>query len=71
MGPGAHGYHPNLRLVGCEVIHRVSGKTPGTFFAEEVAGPLDLEFWIGLPERGTSSDEVESIDVLEWVTRNQ
>jgi CubicO group peptidase (beta-lactamase class C family) len=36
-------------LVG-EVIRRVDGRTPGRFIAEEVAGPLDLEFWIGLPE---------------------
>lgn len=50
--PGtAHGYHLGTFgwLVG-EVIHRITGKTPGTFFAEEVAAPLDLEFWIGLPE---------------------
>ena len=63
--PGtAHGYHPGTYgwLVG-EVIHRVSGKTPGTFFAEEVAGPLDLEFWIGLPEREEHRvTRVESID---------
>src|SRR6266566_1257343 len=36
-------------LVG-EVIRRVSGKTVGRFFAEEVAGPLNLDLWIGLPE---------------------
>ncbi len=36
-------------LVG-EVIRRVSGKTPGRFFADEIAGRLGLELWIGLPE---------------------
>ncbi len=36
-------------LVG-ELVRRISGKDIGTFFAEEVAGPLGLEFWIGLPE---------------------
>jgi len=36
-------------LVG-EVIRRVSGKMPGKFFADEIAGPLGLEMWIGLPE---------------------
>jgi len=36
-------------LVG-EVIRRITGKMPGRFFAEEVAGPLGLELWIGLPE---------------------
>jgi CubicO group peptidase (beta-lactamase class C family) len=36
-------------LVG-EVIRRVSGKTVGRFFADEIAGPLKLDIWIGLPE---------------------
>jgi CubicO group peptidase (beta-lactamase class C family) len=36
-------------LVG-EVIRRVSGQMPGVFFAENVAKPLGLRFWIGLPE---------------------
>lgn len=49
--PGtAHGYHGRTWgwLVG-EVIRRVSGRTPGHFFAQEIAGPLDLDFFIGLP----------------------
>jgi CubicO group peptidase (beta-lactamase class C family) len=49
--PGtAHGYHAMTYgwLVG-EVVRRVSGKSLGTFFADEVAGPLGLDFWIGLP----------------------
>ena len=36
-------------LVG-EVVRRVSGKSLGSFFREEVAQPLGLDFWIGLPE---------------------
>jgi CubicO group peptidase (beta-lactamase class C family) len=36
-------------LVG-EVIRRVSGKTPGRFFADAIAGPLGLSMWIGLPQ---------------------
>jgi CubicO group peptidase (beta-lactamase class C family) len=50
--PGTrHGYHGLTFgwLVG-EVIRRVSGRSLGRFFAEEVAGPLGLDFWIGLPE---------------------
>jgi CubicO group peptidase (beta-lactamase class C family) len=50
--PGtAHGYHALTYgwLVG-EVVRRVSGKSIGTFFAEEIAAPLDLELWIGLPD---------------------
>jgi CubicO group peptidase (beta-lactamase class C family) len=50
--PGtAHGYHALSYgyLVG-EVVRRISGRSLGTFFAEEVAGPLGLDFFIGLPE---------------------
>jgi CubicO group peptidase (beta-lactamase class C family) len=50
--PGtAHGYHALTYgwLVG-EVVRRVTGRSLGTFFAEEIAQPLGLEFWIGLPE---------------------
>ncbi|HEY49884.1 MAG TPA: beta-lactamase family protein [Dehalococcoidia bacterium] len=36
-------------LVG-EVVRRVSGKSLGRFFQDEVAEPLGLDFWIGLPE---------------------
>jgi CubicO group peptidase (beta-lactamase class C family) len=32
------------------VVRRVSGKSVAQVFAEEIAGPLDLSFWIGLPE---------------------
>lgn len=49
--PGtAHGYHPYTFgwLVG-EVIRRVSGRTVGQYFAEEIARPLGLDLWIGLP----------------------
>lgn len=50
--PGtAHGYHATTFgwLVG-ELVRRVSGRSVGTFFAEEIAAPLGLEFWIGLPD---------------------
>ncbi|MCB0977812.1 MAG: beta-lactamase family protein [Acidimicrobiales bacterium] len=33
-----------------EIVRRVTGRTIGTFFREEVAGPLGAEVWIGLPE---------------------
>ena len=54
--PGSmHGYHGFTFgwLVG-EVVRRVSGKSLGTFFHEEVAQPLGLDFWIGLPEEHES-----------------
>jgi CubicO group peptidase (beta-lactamase class C family) len=37
-------------LVG-EVIRRITGKMPGRFFADEIAAPLGLQMWIGLPAR--------------------
>jgi CubicO group peptidase (beta-lactamase class C family) len=49
--PGtAHGYHALSYgyLVG-EVVRRITGRSLGTFFSEEVARPLGLEFYIGLP----------------------
>src|SRR5262249_47251393 len=32
-----------------ELVRRVDGRTIGRFFAEEVASPLRLELWLGLP----------------------
>jgi CubicO group peptidase (beta-lactamase class C family) len=49
--PGtAAGYHAMTQgyLVG-EVIRRITGKSVGTVFREEIAGPLGADFWIGLP----------------------
>lgn len=45
------GYHALTfgHLVG-EVVRRITGKTLGTFFREEVAEPLGADFHIGLPE---------------------
>ena len=44
------GYHAITQgyLVG-EVVRRISGKSLGTFFREELAQPLGADFWIGLP----------------------
>ncbi len=49
--PGsAHGYHARSYgwIVG-ELVRRITGRTLGRFFADEVAAPLGLDFWIGLP----------------------
>jgi CubicO group peptidase (beta-lactamase class C family) len=49
--PGsAHGYHARTYgwIVG-EIVRRITGATLGRFFATEVAAPLGLDFWIGLP----------------------
>lgn len=37
-------------LVG-ELVRRVTGRSIGEFFREEIAEPLGVDFWIGLPER--------------------
>ncbi len=50
--PGTrHGYHMRTFgwLVG-ELVRRVDGRTVGTFWRDEIAEPLGLDFWIGLPE---------------------
>ncbi|MFG1942268.1 serine hydrolase domain-containing protein [Nonomuraea sp. NPDC048826] len=49
--PGAEaGYHAITQgfLVG-ELVRRVTGRSLGAFFADEVAGPLGADFHIGLP----------------------
>jgi CubicO group peptidase (beta-lactamase class C family) len=44
-------YHPLTFGWLCdELVRRVDGRGVARFFAEEVAAPLDLEIWIGLPE---------------------
>lgn len=56
--PGAaHGYHALTFgwLIG-ELIARVTGLSPGDYFTEQIAKPLGLDFWIGLPD--TEHDRV-------------
>jgi CubicO group peptidase (beta-lactamase class C family) len=50
--PGtAQGYHAaSMGWIVGEVVRRVSGRTIGRLFADEVAAPLGLDLWIGLPE---------------------
>ncbi len=50
--PGtASGYHASTQgwLLG-EVVRRVTGRTLGTFFSGEIAGPLGADFHIGLDD---------------------
>lgn len=51
--PGArHGYHPfSIGWYESELIRRADpkGRTLGRFFADEVAAPLGVEFYFGLP----------------------
>jgi len=54
--PGtAHGYH--ARTFGFlldELIRRITGKTLSKYWEENFASPLELDFWIGLPEQENS-----------------
>jgi CubicO group peptidase (beta-lactamase class C family) len=63
--PGTkHGYHAFTWgwLVG-EVIRRVSGKSVGTYWREEIAEPLGLDFHIGLgPEHDSRTAEIIPAD---------
>jgi len=50
--PGTrNGYHMiNFGWTVGELVRRVSDKSLGTFFREELAQPLGIDFWIGAPE---------------------
>ncbi|MET8504595.1 serine hydrolase domain-containing protein [Streptomyces sp. NPDC004787] len=50
--PGtAHGYHAHtFSWLLSGLVHRVTGRTIGRWVAEEIARPLGLDLWIGLPE---------------------
>jgi len=50
LGSG-HGYHPRTfgSLVD-EPVRRLTGQTLGNYWLENLAKPLGLDFWIGLPE---------------------
>jgi CubicO group peptidase (beta-lactamase class C family) len=50
--PGtAHGYHAQtFSWLLSELVLRATGRTVGGILAEEIAEPLGLDFWIGLPE---------------------
>ncbi|HET7119899.1 MAG TPA: serine hydrolase domain-containing protein [Solirubrobacterales bacterium] len=55
-----------------ELVRRIDGRSIGRFFAEEIAAPLGLELWIGLPpeleprvtriEIGRSWEELDLVD---------
>ena len=49
IGSG-HGYHAvTFGYLAGELIRRTDGRSPGQFLADEIAGPLGVELWIGLP----------------------
>ncbi len=50
--PGTrNGYHGvTMSWTVGEIVHRAAAKRMGVYFQDEVAKPLGLDFWIGLPE---------------------
>lgn len=63
--PGtASGYHVLTYgyLIG-EIVRRITGKSLGTVFREEIAAPLGADFHIGLP----ASEDSRVADLVPWV----
>ena len=47
----ASGYHPvTFGYLAGEIFRRADGRTLGTALRDDIAGPLGLDLWIGLPE---------------------
>lgn len=59
--PGtASGYHPvTFGYLAGEIFRRVDGRSIGRALREDIAGPLGLDLWIGLPE--TEDDRVSEV----------
>ncbi len=81
--PGTdHGYHAMTFgwLVG-EVIHRITGKTVGQYFKQELTDPLGLEFYLGLNDEQISrtaqisqyedlSEKPETLPLIKEIMEN-
>ncbi|MEV0094841.1 serine hydrolase domain-containing protein [Streptomyces sp. NPDC050738] len=64
--PGTdHGYHAQTySWLMAELVRRVTGRTIGRWIAEEIARPLDLDFWVGLPaEEAHRVGRIGSVEV--------
>ncbi|MFF3495712.1 serine hydrolase domain-containing protein [Streptomyces sp. NPDC002795] len=50
--PGTdHGYHAQTySWLTAELVRRVTGRSMGEYVAEQIAGPVGADVWIGLPE---------------------
>lgn len=66
--PGTdHGYHAQTYswLTG-ELVRRVTGRSIGEWIADEIAGPVGTDLWVGLP--ASSADRVGRVAQLEAAT---
>jgi len=54
--PGTqHGYHArSFGWILGEVVRRITGQSLGQYLAKEIAAPLGLHYWLGLPEQQLS-----------------
>jgi CubicO group peptidase (beta-lactamase class C family) len=52
-----------------EIIRRADGRTAGRFIAEDIAGPLGMEFYVGLPEQHDhrAAEMVAGPKTSDWV----
>jgi CubicO group peptidase (beta-lactamase class C family) len=65
-------YHPMTYGWLCgELLRQVDGRSLGRFFAEEIARPLDLDIWFGLPaEHETRVATLEGDGVWGYANKN-
>ncbi|MFJ9548363.1 serine hydrolase domain-containing protein [Streptomyces erythrochromogenes] len=65
--PGAgHGYHAQTySWLLSELVLRVTGRTLGSVLAEDIAEPLGLDFWIGLPDAEADAGRVGRVAPVE------
>ena len=68
--PGTgHGYHAmTLGFLEGEIVRRITGKSIGTFFREEIGEPLGADVWIGLPE--TEEHRVSDLILEEYTSHS-
>ncbi|TPN85573.1 beta-lactamase family protein [Mesorhizobium sp. CU2] len=52
-----------------EVLRRVDGRSVGRFIAEEIAGPLAADFYVGLPQSQDfrAADMIEGPQASDWI----
>ncbi|MFD2691783.1 serine hydrolase domain-containing protein [Streptomyces phyllanthi] len=65
--PGTdHGYHPlTYGWMLDELVRRVTGSGTGDWIAAEIAGPLGLDLWLGLPESEEAAGRVGRVGRIE------
>ncbi len=67
-------YHPmTYGFLAGELVRRVDGRSIGRFVADEIAGPLGMDFWFGLPQAQDHRVAELSADdkAYDWVRQGQ